>query len=476
MEARYIMDMHNSYLILEGKGNGSESFLTKMILYNNILGLLQVELRSIDDKDYFYYNTTSKESLFNIYENQLIGYDRLKTLLLDIIEILESSGDYLLEEGRFVLKPQYIYIDQREQKPRLCYYVDYNEPLLEQFSGLLEYFMNKVDYKDEKAVLLVYALYKTTKECNTTFDQLKAELQKDIDNSKQENKGNTSNYDYSTNDKDEDNMIKNNINKDNSQNEIQSNYKMEDKIKSRNESSYDLTQHDNTTYMSEVSDEKEGLVFEKSSYIIGILSVIAISIIFIASFKSKLLYNSFGTQIDIVKLVCLIIIMACIEGLVLSKVFHKDRRVAKAVEREKFELDNDKPELKNEDNFHTQMLWDEFDDEEEDNHTVLLSGLNANMNTYYLEAVDNIENIYIDTVPFVVGKNSNGVNYRIDENTVSRFHARITVNEDKIDITDLGSTNGTYINGVSIEKHIPYNLSLNDEICLARCKYILKES
>ena len=46
----------------------------------------------------------------------------------------------------------------------LCYSVDYNEPLIIQFSKLIEYFMNKVDYKDEKAVLLVYALYKITKE------------------------------------------------------------------------------------------------------------------------------------------------------------------------------------------------------------------------------------------------------------------------------------------------------------------------
>ena len=40
--------------------------------------------------------------------------------------------------------------------------------------------MNKVDYKDEKAVLLVYALYKITKESNITLERVKEEIYKDV--------------------------------------------------------------------------------------------------------------------------------------------------------------------------------------------------------------------------------------------------------------------------------------------------------
>lgn len=113
MEAKYEMDMQTNFLILDGKCNASSNYASKMILGNNILGLLKVELRSVDDKDYFYYNITSKDSLFNIYENKLLDYLTLKNILIKIINILERSDDYLLEEECFLLKPEFIYIDQR---------------------------------------------------------------------------------------------------------------------------------------------------------------------------------------------------------------------------------------------------------------------------------------------------------------------------------------------------------------------------
>ena len=151
-----------------------------MILNNNIPGLLSTELRCIDNKEFFYYNISLKQSLYNIYENQLIGYLELKTLLIDIVEVLENSNKYLLEEDGFVLFPKYIYIKQDNKKTYLCYYVGYDKPLTKQFSKLIEYFLNKVDYKDEEAVLLIYSIYKEIKESNITFEKLKMELNKEF--------------------------------------------------------------------------------------------------------------------------------------------------------------------------------------------------------------------------------------------------------------------------------------------------------
>jgi pSer/pThr/pTyr-binding forkhead associated (FHA) protein len=51
---------------------------------------------------------------------------------------------------------------------------------------------------------------------------------------------------------------------------------------------------------------------------------------------------------------------------------------------------------------------------------------------------------------------------------VSRRHASITLNQDGCWIRDLGSVNGTWINGKRLLAHIPYSLTLGDEIWLGK--------
>lgn len=523
MEAKYEMDMQTNFLILDGKCNASSNYASKMILGNNILGLLKVELRSVDDKDYFYYNITSKDSLFNIYENKLLDYLTLKNILIKIINILERSDDYLLEEECFLLKPEFIYIDQDSEEPFLCYYVDYKEPLIEQFSRLLEYFMNKVDYKDEKAVLLVYALYKITKGSNITFEHLKEELHKDIASQESDYKATNQendlekdcyNTDYSSFDSQPTyRNMQGSFNENNSSGNKSRNLLEKDNDKDFNAFNSTSTYTNTISDLDQFRDEKEVLKFSKSSYIIAAILVVIITGIFITIFQTKLLYNSFGTQIDIVKLVCFIIIMACITGLILSKVFHKDRKIVQVIPNDSnlgqfysqsnlnsksYESldntdinnyqafshenttdsdyqnpDNNNYQRLSNNNYSTEILKRSID--EEDNKTVILADLRMNQKTYYLESIDNNEDIYINLIPFIIGKNEKGVNHRINDPSVSRFHARLLLCDEKITITDLGSTNGTYINGEEIKEHTPYDLSVNDVVSLSKCGFTLKE-
>lgn len=53
---------------------------------------------------------------------------------------------------------------------------------------------------------------------------------------------------------------------------------------------------------------------------------------------------------------------------------------------------------------------------------------------------------------------------------VSRLHASIKVNYQKVSITDLGSSNGTRVNGQKIMPHIEYPLNHGDMIALGKLK------
>jgi len=62
------------------------------------------------------------------------------------------------------------------------------------------------------------------------------------------------------------------------------------------------------------------------------------------------------------------------------------------------------------------------------------------------------DNVYALTMnEFLIGR-APDCNLMMDEKTVSGHHARIVRSEGQFEIRDLGSTNGTYVNGVKIER------------------------
>ncbi len=53
---------------------------------------------------------------------------------------------------------------------------------------------------------------------------------------------------------------------------------------------------------------------------------------------------------------------------------------------------------------------------------------------------------------------------------VSRLHAAIKINKNRVAIMDLGSSNGTRVNGQKIVPHVDYPISHNDQIALGKLR------
>lgn len=60
--------------------------------------------------------------------------------------------------------------------------------------------------------------------------------------------------------------------------------------------------------------------------------------------------------------------------------------------------------------------------------------------------------------------------------SISREHAKINVEEGKFFITDLGSTNGTWINGIRLEPHLRTPLPLDVNIAFGRYEFTIMSS
>ena len=72
----------------------------------------------------------------------------------------------------------------------------------------------------------------------------------------------------------------------------------------------------------------------------------------------------------------------------------------------------------------------------------------------------------IDKDQFVIGRVP-GVDLLLPSTRLSRHHVAVSVNESEITITDLDSSNGTFVNGARIEPKRPYSLPFNTPFQLA---------
>jgi len=89
-----------------------------------------------------------------------------------------------------------------------------------------------------------------------------------------------------------------------------------------------------------------------------------------------------------------------------------------------------------------------------------------------VERVVMTENVIYKLGRFELGlKNPDEVDltpYGAADRGVSRFHAKMHIADDTLYITDLGSTNGTYLGGKRLEPNLPTELHKGDELLLGR--------
>lgn len=78
----------------------------------------------------------------------------------------------------------------------------------------------------------------------------------------------------------------------------------------------------------------------------------------------------------------------------------------------------------------------------------------------------------IKELPARVGRNNNVVEVYLFHESVSREHCLFECINHKYTVRDLGSTVGTYINGVKLEPHVPYNIEDGAKIQLGKVKLV----
>lgn len=563
MEVSYKKDLRHNYMVIKGnENNKTDSYSIKMLECQTIEGILPVEQRRMDNNILIYYDITAKQSMTAILEKATLSYYKVKQLCTGIIDTIERAYEYLLPEDDFLLIPEHIYIDVVTNKPALCFLPGYDKLLKEQMSSLIEYLMNKVDYNDKEAVLLVYQLYAVSREEGYTFDYLNKVLQekpqagndkietgretygaidrkmfretgRDIDSAvdKKMIRGTDRETDIAINKK-IDRAMNKKINRDidrEANKEIEtevdrnicrkigkesdSELKRSFRLRKNTLESLENIESGMPVMMEKLEGEEEISCYSIKTFLYTGVSIAAVVFLIGLSFYTKILYNSFGSRIDYSKFFALLLIAFCVEGYLLKLIWDKKNRITKMIAKNEYvdprqEYSNfgisgargfknimatdqnlgaslSQPILstKDQQDLKSRLPQDKTENElEEDNPTCLLNAtcfettVNIPMDgiaRLILNPIDeaNYQPIPITEFPFFIGKLKKNVDYYLENDLVSRYHAKITKEEDVYYITDLNSTNGTFVNSEAVQTYQKQEIKTGDEIAFANIKY-----
>ena len=404
----YQHEANYNYLVIEGIREQYSSFSDKMIQENTVPGLLPCQFRFIDGKTYFYYKINSMQSIAQIFDRRKINYEELSKILSEMEKNWRDIENYLIDQEKILLSPEYIFTDFDLEKIYFCYYSDYEEK--RNYEKLAAFLVDHIDYQDTGAVELAYGFHGQILEKNSSFTEIvrklltkKDTVPKNLDLKGQEN--------CEIGWKDENDMV--------------------------------------LEFRKEIEDE----TIQKNLEIKGNISVKFFITGIIILFLESLLFFGLGILEFYQKIMVMVISI-----LVIAYLFWNQRKTEeKEVPNYEIKLD--------EKVFQKEKI-------ESVGQTMVLSRLpEVEKKMLWYQGKDSLTDFELNVFPFVLGKAEKGIDGTIVSPLISRIHCQINYINEKYYIQDLNSTNGTYLNGRLLEPREQVQINSGDKITLANQLY-----
>jgi hypothetical protein len=399
---------------------GKDDFRTRMLLENDIAGLLKVTHRQTDGEGRYYYEINSLQSFDRLYEKNEIGYDELVNILSGCASLFERLEEYLLDGNQIILNPELVYINVDNMKPYFVCYPDYEGDVRYNFMEFVDILLTKIDHTDDRAVKLGYNVYRYTRNPNYVISGLYGIMERDYCEKiveSQELKG-----------------------------------------------AYD----DFSKRASEiVIDEKEVRtinIMEDKEKLKSVIICIALLVISCGCMLGGL----FGTDGYDRLYFCGIAVVSFVADVLFVYTKLKKGKNALSVEKEPVDMAFDTQPVK----YIECKTGELHKDIDAQNETVFLE--NATTEERVLTGkVDGKEvSISLKVLPLTIGKQSGFADFVINDPTVSKLHARFEELDGKVCVCDLNSTNGTVKNGETIEINRPVAIEPGDRLRFGRTSFI----
>lgn len=156
----YEHENNTNYLTVLAQNQEASSYQLKMLVRNKIPGLLNMSIRNINNKLYYYYDITSKRQMVKLYEFGKLQWEDIAAICRSIDRVVAGVDEYMLDMDSIVIDPEYMYINVAEKE--ICYVYnpdnrkDFGEMLKELFEFILEHYEHG---KEQNNVMKVYEIY-----------------------------------------------------------------------------------------------------------------------------------------------------------------------------------------------------------------------------------------------------------------------------------------------------------------------------
>ena len=174
MKTYYKNDLKRAYMILEGEEGDREDYQTVMLKENEIPGILNMDVRYVDNQSQYYYDISGKTSFKILHEKVNLTLDDMRRLVNDLLQAIQTLKKYMLDSKCLLLDPEYIFCEDKTYY--FCYYPSCGQNIGEDFHRLTEFFVREVNYKDEEGVHFAYTLHKATMEENYSIEEIMKNL------------------------------------------------------------------------------------------------------------------------------------------------------------------------------------------------------------------------------------------------------------------------------------------------------------
>lgn len=356
----------------------------KMITNNEIPGLLKVNSRVVNGRTRYLYRITSMMNMEDEFHKKNMDFKDLEGIMKGFSVAFSSMEDYLLDYGGLILKPECVFRDTKTGEWKFAYTDSMENSFEEGMKDFFEYVIRNINHKDIKAVTMAYGIYKRICEGNINPQDL---------------------FEYETKDDAENGEV------------ITKRTVVETII---------------PEVVKEEVEEKDEMKCKLLQIVMGVYGLIAIYVV-LGIFAKGIRINNLGSAVY----VGLLIVLAAL-GYVGYRWYCNNRALfVKKVVKEiqvPYETENIKVILPRK--------------EEVENPTMLLSemvGEKDHMLRWQERTGE--KNFRIKDLITLVGSASDRVDCVINQDGISRIHARITNEDSRFFIKDMNSTNGTRVNG-----------------------------
>ena len=172
MEIEYIRKLMSSHMVIAQAAELAE-WEELMIAHAKAEGILFAECVRENGQNYLWYDITGKQSLDTIVESSMLGHELLCRILLGLYETVECLEQILLRAEGVLLVPECIFQDYRTEQIFFCYYPGNESSMAQALATLLEYLLERLDHRDERAVELAYGVYERVSKGDISIKEIK---------------------------------------------------------------------------------------------------------------------------------------------------------------------------------------------------------------------------------------------------------------------------------------------------------------